>query len=129
MGCICGEGWPASTRFLAAGIGNVSTILEKVRALVARGDIRVSLHGYEELAADTIPVRDIVDGLSAAIVVEEYPDYPKGPCALVLQKDGIGQPVHVLWGIPVGHDSPAVVITAYRPDPSKWDETWQRRQI
>ena len=47
---------------------------------------------------------------------------------LVLQHDGMNQPIHVVWGIPAGKDSPAVVVTAYRPDPTKWDETWQRRR-
>lgn len=27
-----------------------------------RGEVRVSRHGYEELAADNVPVRDILDG-------------------------------------------------------------------
>jgi hypothetical protein len=106
----------------------LSKTLEQVRALVARGEVRVSLHGYEELAADGVPVRDIIGGLEAAIVVEEYPDYPKGPCVLVLEQDKASQPIHVVWGIPAGQDSPAVVVTAYRPDLTKWDETWRRRR-
>jgi hypothetical protein len=48
----------------------MSETLEQIRALVARGEVRVSLHG---------------------------------------------------------HDSPAVVVTAYRPDPTRWDTTWRRR--
>ncbi len=106
----------------------MSKTLEQVRALVARGEVRVSLHGYEELAADGVHVRDIIDGLETAVVVEDYPSYPKGPCILVLEQDRTGQPIHVVWGIPAGQESPAVVITAYRPDPSKWDETWRRRR-
>lgn len=106
----------------------MSEILEQVRALVARGEVRVSLHGYEELAADNVPVRDIIDGLTGAEAVEEYPNYPKGPCVLVLERDKSNQPIHVVWGIPAGQSSPAVVITAYRPDPMKWDETWRRRR-
>ena len=31
-------------------------------------------------------------------------------------------------GIPAGQDAPAVVVTAYRPDHTRWDETWRRRQ-
>lgn len=99
-----------------------------MQALVARGNVRVSLHGYEELAADNIRVRAVADGLGTAVVVEDYPNYPKGPCVLVLERDGDGQPIHVVWGIPAGQGSPAVLITAYRPDPEKWDETWRRRR-
>ena len=101
--------------------------LERVRGLVARGEVRVSLHGYEELAADAIRVRDAVDGLPAAVLVEDYPDYPKGPCVLVLEQDGEGRPIHIVWGIPAGQVSPAVLITGYRPDRERWDEAWLRR--
>ncbi len=106
----------------------MSKTLEQIRALVARGEVRISLHGYEELAEDRVHVVDIIDGLKAAVVVEDYPTYPKGPCVLVLEHDGSNQPIHVVWGIPAGHDSPAVVVTAYRPDPAKWDEAWRRRR-
>jgi hypothetical protein len=106
----------------------VSQTLEQVRALVARGEVRVSDHGYDELAADHLLVRDVIDGLAGAVVIEDYPDYPKGPCVLVLEQDGSGQPIHVVWGIPLGQTSPAVVVTAYRPDSARWDETWQKRR-
>ena len=106
----------------------MSATLEQVQALAVRGEVRVSLHGYEELAADKVRVRDIIDGVATAVVVEDYPDYAKGPCVLVLQQDGANQPIHVVWGIPAGQDTPAVVVTAYRPDPQRWDETWRRRR-
>ena len=106
----------------------MSKTLEQIRALVARGEVRVSVHGYEELAADGIQVRNIIDGLGTAAVIEDYPTYAKGPCVLVLEQDGAKQPIHVVWGIPAGQDSPAVVVTAYRPDSVKWDETWRRRR-
>ena len=59
----------------------MSKNLEQVRVFVARGEVRVSLHGYEELAADNVLVHDIVDGLAGAVVVEDYPDYPKAPAS------------------------------------------------
>lgn len=56
----------------------MSETLERVRALVARGEVRVSLHGYEERGADNIGVRDIVEGLASAVVVETTRPMPRG---------------------------------------------------
>ena len=106
----------------------MSRTLEQVRALVARGELQISAHGYEELAADQLLVREVVAGLASAVLVEDYPDFPKGPCVLVLEQDQTGKPVHVVWGLARGQTSPAVLITAYRPDPAKWDKTWLKRR-
>ena len=107
----------------------MSETLQRVRALVAKGEVRVSAHGYDELAADGIRVHEAVVGVAGALLVEDYPSYAKGPCVLTLQRDNDDRPIHVVWGIPAGQETPAVVVTAYRPDPAKWDETWQRRRV
>jgi hypothetical protein len=104
------------------------TTLEKIRSLAARGRILVSAHGYDELAADDIFFSEIVTGLKDAEIVEDYPDASKGPSVLVLQHDDQGRPLHVVWGIPKGSDGPAVVVTAYRPDPKKWSQNFKERR-
>jgi hypothetical protein len=106
----------------------MSATLERVRALATRGELRISAHGYDELAADSILATDAIAGLAAAEVIEDYPSFPKGPCVLVLQHDSAGAPIHVVWGIPAGADSPGVLITAYRPDPNEWDDGFRRRR-
>jgi len=106
----------------------LSETLAKICLLIQEGSVRISEHGYDELAADGLSAREVVAGINAGIVVEEYPDYPKGPCVLLLQKDRDGQPIHVVWGIPRGHANPAVLVTAYRPDPTVWIEDFMRRR-
>jgi hypothetical protein len=107
----------------------MSELVEQVRTLIRAGEIRISEHGYDELAEDDLTVRELLAGIDEMVVVEEYPDYPKGSCALVLQRDRNGGPVHVVWGVPKGYDKPAVLVTAYRPDPARWDKTFTKRQV
>jgi hypothetical protein len=106
----------------------MSEIFDKVCALVERGEVRVSDHGYDEMSDEDIRARDVLAGISEGIVLEDYPTYAKGPCVLVLQRDLDRRPIHVVWGILKGLSSPAVVVTAYRPNPDSWSEDFTRRK-
>ena len=105
----------------------MSETLKRIRELVDRREVYVSDHGYDELANDGIFIQDILAGVLDAIVIEDYPDYYKGPTVLILQRDERGA-IHVVWGISKNTTSPAVLITAYRPDPDRWSEDYLRRK-
>jgi hypothetical protein len=106
----------------------MSATFELIRALVISGDIRISDHGYDEISEENILARDVIKGVLDGVVVEDYPNYAKGPCALILQFDHDRRPLHVVWGIPKNMSSPAVVVTAYRPDPDLWSDDFLRRK-
>ena len=106
----------------------MAQLVRELVDLVQSRDVRVSVHGYDELAADGIALRDVLDGISEAELVREYPRYAKGPCALLLQRDGSGRPLHVVWGIVKGTERPAVLVTAYRPDPDTREPDWKTRR-
>lgn len=107
----------------------MSDVVARIQqALVEAGDVRLSEHGYDELVSDGLSARELLAGIAQAVVVETYPNYPKGPCVLLLQADSAGNPVHAVWGIPCGHDSPAVLVTAYRPDHERWHDDFTTRR-
>lgn len=106
----------------------MSATFLKILELVAKRQAIISRHGYKKLFKDGILFRDLTAGIAKGEPIEDYPDYAKGPCVLVLQHDRNGQPVHALWGIAKGQESPAVLVTAYRPDPARWSSDFRRRR-
>ena len=80
------------------------------------------------MVEDGLHAREVLAGIGGAVIVEDYPTYPKGPCVLVLQQDRTGLPINVVWGIPKGQMSPAVLVMAYRPDPARWTADFMRRR-
>jgi hypothetical protein len=80
----------------------MSETLAAVQTLVARGEVRISDHGYDELADDGIYAGDVLAGFGAAAVVEDYRHDPRGRSVLVLQRDPDGGPIHVVSAIAAG---------------------------
>lgn len=98
-----------------------------VKVLVAQRQIRISQHGYNRLWKRGILLRDIVVGTAVAELLEDDPDFHIGPVILVLMFDRDGQPLHAVWGIEAGTTEPAVLVTAYRPNPAEWSSDFRRR--
>jgi len=106
----------------------MSKTFVKIIELIKRGEVTISNHGYDELAEDGLLVKEIIVSVKNGKVVEDYPEYHKGPCVLVLQRDRAGNPIHVLWGIAKNTISPAVLVTAYKPDPLIWTNDFMERR-
>ncbi len=58
------------------------TTFEIIQQTVKDRDIRISDHGYDELANDGLTARKVVSGVIDAVLVESYPDYNKGASSI-----------------------------------------------
>jgi hypothetical protein len=105
----------------------VSKTFDKIRLLAGQRKVHVSQHGMAQLARRGIAIADVVAGVVDGEAID-YPDYHVGPAVLVLQKDASGRPLHVVWGIEKDTNEPAVVVTAYRPNPTEWSADFRRRK-
>jgi hypothetical protein len=94
-------------------------ILERIRSLAQSGEVLFSSHALEEAMEDQIAPVDVLASLVAPECLEDYPDYWRGPCCLALHWIE-GEAVHAVRGIPKGADSPAYLVTTYRPDEARW---------
>jgi len=108
----------------------MSDLFAQIKGLIAEGRFRVSAHGFDELANDDISLTELLDSVAQAQAqsVEEYQDYHKGPCILMLQMLPGDLPVDALWGISKNSPNEAALITAYRPDPKRWTADFLRRK-
>jgi phage replication-related protein YjqB (UPF0714/DUF867 family) len=64
----------------------MSKTFERILELINCQEVVISDHGYDELAEDDLLVGDVMIGVDKAIVLDDYPNYHKGPCVLVLRK-------------------------------------------
>ncbi len=109
------------------GTSSILTI-QALQALVSAGQIVISDHAYDKMLERGILPDDVVTGINSAVSLEDYPDAHFGPSLLALQHEPNGQPIHVVWGVPAGTGSPAIVVTAYRPDPALWSADCRSRK-
>src|SRR4051812_48233476 len=107
----------------------MSEILRHIQTLVLNDDFRVSEHGFDELQDDDILIDDLTSGIIEAIAIEDYRDRARGPSVLTLQYDSSRRAIHVVWALAAGKRRPAVLVTAYRPDPDLWDADFKQRVI
>ena len=56
----------------------MSNTWDKIIRLIKNGDVKISEHGYDELAADGLTVREIVAESPGGVILEEYPNTQKG---------------------------------------------------
>jgi Domain of unknown function (DUF4258) len=86
--------------------------------------ILYSAHALKRMFQRGLTLQAVARALEQGEVITHYPDDHPYPSKLVLGWDA-GVPVHVVAALTEQGDT--VVITAYVPEPSLWDETFKRK--
>ena len=102
------------------------TTLIKIKAMVSQGKFRLSEHGEYEMNEDGILLSELLQSLDAALPIEDYPDYWKGPAVLVLHNFESVR-FHAMWGLSKAAPDVATLVTAYLPDPLHWSSDLKTR--
>lgn len=100
-------------------------ILARIRRCFERGEVLLTQHARREMAAEKVTVDELVEAVSTATLLEDYPEHRRGPCGLLSGETPEGRSLHIVCTTDLPH---VVVITVYEPMPPKWVSPLRRRE-
>ena len=104
----------------------MSLDIQDIKKLVVADAIHWTDHVAKRLIKRRISPDEVLETLRNGCIIEDYPsDYPFPSC-LVVGCTIHGRILHVVCSIVNG--SCLSIITAYQPDPAKWDATFTTRR-
>lgn len=88
-------------------------------------NIEITLHAAKRLEQRRISINDVISCIKSGEIIEQYPDdYPFPSCLIlgaslkkIMLHAVVGSDLQTLW-----------IVTAYFPDPLKWDEDLKTRK-
>lgn len=84
------------------------------------------LHAIQRMFQRQITEDDVRHVLATGQVIEDYPDDTPYPSCLILGW-GSNRPLHVVAAYNAENEE-TIIITAYEPEPGRWDETFTERK-
>ena len=97
----------------------------QIKSLCKDTSIEVTQHILMRCQQRNISYTEIKEVIENGEIIEEYPDDYPYPSCLIYGMTIKERKIHVVVGI---GENKLLVITAYEPDPLKWDETLKNRK-
>jgi len=98
-------------------------IKNRIREQVVKRQISFTLHAQQEMTNDKVKVAELLGMLQECTMIEDYPDYRRGPCCLVGGLTSAGRYLHAVCSTTLPE---LVIITVYEPKRPKWETPFQR---
>lgn len=102
---------------------DIGVILQAIQA----NRVRITDHADEEAEADRLTFDEIFFSVLHGEIIEDYPTDKPYPSCLIFGKTFSGVPVHSVWAYNAKSQW-AVLITVYKPDPTRWINWSVRRK-
>lgn len=99
--------------------------IEEIRKLYSAVNIRFTLHAVKRLEERKIFLTDIASCISNGMIIEQYPDDYPYPSCLISGLDTAQDHIHIVVGC---NGKELFLITAYRPDPERWEPDFKTRK-
>jgi len=97
----------------------------EVQRLCQANAVKWTSHVAQRLILRNISPDEVIDVLMHGEIIEQYPtDYPYPSC-LVFSVVHHQRPLHVVCSI---GEEQVFIITAYEPDPNRWDDSFKYRK-
>jgi hypothetical protein len=75
----------------------------------------------------TIHADEVLQALDTGQIIEDYATDTPYPSCLVLGRTRAGRVLHIVCA-PVQSERRLIVVTAYQPDPERWEVDFKRRK-
>lgn len=101
--------------------------IEQIKVLAEnKENVIVTDHVFSKIKIRRIRISDILTAIENGEIIEQYPkDYPYPSC-LVFGYTVNKIPLHIVCGV---GDGKLWIITAYFPDPNRWEKDLKTRKV
>ena len=99
--------------------------IEDLRSHVRQGNVIWRDHAMKRLRERKITKDDVRNAIYNGEIIEDRPDDIPTPCCLILGSNIKGRFMHVICGM---LDDMVYIISAYYPDPDRWEADFMTRK-
>jgi len=99
--------------------------IENIITAIHSSQIKISNHADDEAVDDCLTYEEIYFSVLHGEVIETYLNDTPYPSCLIFGRNFSGEPIHSVWAYNPRNQW-AVLITVYRPDPTRWIQ-WKVR--
>ena len=101
----------------------MENITDLIRQNLTSGNIRFTLHAFEEMKNEEISPNEVIEVLLTGSLLENYPNHKRGACCLINGKTKSERQLHVVC---TTANSITIIITVYEPKLPKFISPTQR---